>query len=272
MRADKVGAATLLSQIVAMVAAAQRSRAPIQRLADTVSSYFVPAVVLVSIAAFAVWAFIGPEPRMAHALLAAVSVLIIACPCALGLATPMSIMVAAGKGATAGVLFKNAEAIEVLRKVDTLVVDKTGTLTEGRPAVSVVIPSPESSVEEVLRIAASIGRSSEHPLSNAVVAAAKERGIALGSVDSFESVPGKGVKGKLDSRAAALGSERLLDEIGVSTTPLRDKADELRATGQTVVFVGDRQEDSPVSSAWSILSRRRRERRWTRFEGKAYGS
>jgi Cu+-exporting ATPase len=237
MRAEKVGAATLLSQIVAMVAAAQRSRAPIQRLADSVASYFVPSVVLVSIAAFAVWAFAGPEPRMAHALLAAVSVLIIACPCALGLATPMSIMVAAGKGATAGVLFKNAEAIEVLRKVDTLVVDKTGTLTEGKPAVSAVLPAPGGSAEEVLRIAASLGRSSEHPLSNAVAAAAKERGISLGAVGSFESVPGKGVTGTLDSRAAALGSERLLDELGVAAAPLRAKADELRAGGQTVVFV-----------------------------------
>ena len=236
MRAEKVGSATLLSQIVAMVAAAQRSRAPIQRLADSVASYFVPAVVLASIAAFAVWAFVGPEPRMAHALLAAVSVLIIACPCALGLATPMSIMVAAGKGATAGVLFKNAEAIEVLRKVDTLVVDKTGTLTEGRPAVSVVIPASGSSEEEVLRIAASIGRSSEHPLSNAVVSAAKERKIPLGTVDSFESIPGKGVRGKLDSRAAALGNEKLLEDLGVSAAPLREKADELRAKGQTVVF------------------------------------
>jgi Cu+-exporting ATPase len=220
-----------------MVAAAQRSRAPIQRLADSVASYFVPSVVLVSIAVFAVWAFAGPEPRMAHALLAAVSVLIIACPCALGLATPMSIMVAAGKGATAGVLFKNAEAIEVLRKVDTLVVDKTGTLTEGKPAVSAVLPAPGGSAEEVLRIAASLGRSSEHPLSNAVAAAAKERGISLGAVGSFESVPGKGVTGTLDSRAAALGSERLLDELGVAAAPLRAKADELRAGGQTVVFV-----------------------------------
>ena len=237
MRAEKVGAATLLSQIVAMVAAAQRSRAPIQRLADSVSAYFVPAVVLVSIAAFAVWAFAGPEPRMAHALLAAVSVLIIACPCALGLATPMSIMVAAGKGATAGVLFKNAEAIEVLRKVDTLVVDKTGTLTEGKPAVSEVVPSSGASIEDVLRIAASIGRASEHPLSSAVVAAAKERGISLGTIESFESVPGKGVKGSLGSRTAALGSERLLEELGVATAPLRGKADELRARGQTVVFV-----------------------------------
>ncbi len=237
MRAEKVGSATLLSRIVAMVAAAQRSRVPIQRLADTVSSYFVPAVVVVSVAAFAVWAFAGPEPRMAHALLAAVSVLIIACPCALGLATPMSIMVAAGKGATAGVLFKNAEAIETLRKVDTLVVDKTGTLTEGKPAVSFVYPAPGSSTEEVLRIAASLGRASEHPLSSAVVAAANERGIPLGKVDSFESVPGKGVKGNLDSHASALGSERLLEELGVPAAPLREKADELRANGQTVVFV-----------------------------------
>ena len=237
MRAEKVGAATLLSQIVAMVAAAQRSRAPIQRLADAVASYFVPAVVLVSIVAFAIWAFVGPEPRMAHALLAAVSVLIIACPCALGLATPMSVMVAAGRGATEGVLFKNAEAIEVLRKVDTLVIDKTGTLTEGRPGVSIVIPAGETADDEVLRIAASVGRASEHPLSNAVVRAAKEREISLGTMDSFESIPGKGVTGKLDSRLAAFGNERLLDDIGISTAPLREKADDLRAKGQTVVYV-----------------------------------
>jgi Cu+-exporting ATPase len=237
MRAEKVGAATLLSQIVAMVAAAQRSRAPIQKLADAVASYFVPAVVLVSTVAFAIWAFVGPEPRMAHALLAAVSVLIIACPCALGLATPMSVMVAAGRGATEGVLFKNAEAIEVLRKVDTLVIDKTGTLTEGKPGVSIVIPAGETAADEVLRIAASVGRASEHPLSNAVVREAKERGISLGTIDSFESIPGKGVTAKLGSRLAAFGSERLLDDISVSTAPLREKADDLRAKGQTVVFV-----------------------------------
>jgi Cu+-exporting ATPase len=174
---------------------------------------------------------------MAHALLAAVSVLIIACPCALGLATPMSVMVAAGRGATEGVLFKNAEAIEVLRKVDTLVIDKTGTLTEGKPGVSIVIPAGETSADEVLRIAASVGRASEHPLSNTVVREAKERGISLGTIDSFESIPGKGVTAKLDSRLAAFGSERLLDDIGVSTAPLREKADELRAKGQSVVFV-----------------------------------
>jgi Cu+-exporting ATPase len=237
MRAEKVGAETLLSQIVAMVAAAQRSRAPIQRLADLVASYFVPTVVLASIIAFAVWAFAGPEPRMAHALLAAVSVLIIACPCALGLATPMSVMVAAGRGATEGVLFKNAEAIEVLRKVDTLVIDKTGTLTEGKPRVSVIVPAGETPENEILRVAASVARSSEHPLSEAVVKAAKERGISLGAVESFESIPGKGVTGRLDGRAAVFGSERLLDESGVSTAPLREKADALRAKGQGVVLV-----------------------------------
>ena len=237
MRVEKTGADTLLSRIVAMVAEAQRSRAPIQRLADVVAGYFVPIVVLVSIVAFAVWALVGPEPRMAFALLAAVSVLIIACPCALGLATPMSIMVAAGKGATAGVLFKNAEAIEVLRKVDTLVVDKTGTLTEGKPALAAVIPAEGVDENEVLRVAASLGRASEHPLSGAIVTAAGVRGGVLAVIESFESIPGKGVTGKLDSQDVALGNQRLLDDLGVSAAPLAAAAEDLRAKGHTVTFV-----------------------------------
>jgi len=237
MRVEKTGADTLLSRIVAMVAEAQRSRAPIQRLADIVAGYFVPTVVLISMAAFAVWAFVGPEPRMAFALLAAVSVLIIACPCALGLATPMSIMVAAGKGATAGVLFKNAEAIEVLRKVDTLVVDKTGTLTEGKPALAVVIPAEGVEENEVLRVAASLGRASEHPLSGAIVTAAGVRGGVLAVIESFESIPGKGVRGTLDSHLVALGNHRLLDDLGVSAAPLAAAAEDLRAKGHTVTFV-----------------------------------
>ncbi len=239
MRVEKTGADTLLSRIVAMVAEAQRSRAPIQRLADVVAGYFVPVVVLISIVAFAVWAFVGPEPRMAFALLAAVSVLIIACPCALGLATPMSIMVAAGKGATAGVLFKNAEAIEVLRKVDTLVVDKTGTLTEGKPALAAVIPAEGIDENDVLRVAASLGRASEHPLSGAIVTAAGERGGVLAVIESFESIPGMGVKGTLDSRAVALGSQRLLDDLGVASVSLAAAAEDLRAKGCTVTFVAE---------------------------------
>jgi Cu+-exporting ATPase len=237
IRAEKVGADMLLSQIVSIVARAQRSRAPIQRLADVVAGYFVPAVVSISVVAFAAWAFFGPEPRMALALLAAVSVLIIACPCALGLATPMSVMVAAGKGASAGVLFRNAEAIEVLRKVDTLVVDKTGTLTEGKPVVSAVVPAAGFDEKDIVRLGASIGRASEHALSGAIVGAAEARGIELGQVDSFESVPGRGVKGRLDSRPVALGSLAFLDELGVPRTELVSAAENLRAKGQTVVFV-----------------------------------
>jgi Cu+-exporting ATPase len=237
VNAERVGADSLLAQIVNRVAEAQRSRAPIQRLADVVAGIFVPIVVTVSIVTFAVWAFVGPEPRMAFALLAAVSVLIIACPCALGLATPMSIMVAAGKGATAGVLFKNAEAIEVLRKVDTLVVDKTGTLTEGKPKLAVVIPAEGFEENEVVRIAASLGRASEHPLSGAIVSAAGERGGVLAVIESFESIPGKGVAGKLDSRPVALGSQRMLDDLGIPVAPLAGAAEDLRAEGQTVTFV-----------------------------------
>lgn len=236
MRAERVGAETLLSQIVQMVAEAQRSRAPIQRLADVVSSYFVPLVVAIAALTFIVWSIWGPEPRMAYGLVNAVAVLIIACPCALGLATPMSIMVAAGKGAQSGVLFKNAEAIEVLRQVDTLVVDKTGTLTEGKPKLVSVITS---GIDEAtfLRLAASLERSSEHPLATAIVAGAEERGIALIEATGFDSITGKGVQGEVDGRIVLLGNRALLDQFKVDAGDLATKAEELRSDGQTVMFV-----------------------------------
>jgi len=237
IRAEKVGADTLLARIVAMVAEAQRSRAPIQRLADTVARFFVPAVIAVAVIAFVVWSFFGPEPRMSHALLAAVAVLIIACPCALGLATPMSIMVATGKGAAHGVLFKNAEAIEVLRAVDTLVIDKTGTLTEGRPALAAVVPAPGITEDELLRIAASLERGSEHPLAEAVVEGALARGIELAPATEFASVTGKGVTGFVDGRKVALGNKALMGDLGVELGPLAKRAEELRAEGHTAVFV-----------------------------------
>jgi Cu+-exporting ATPase len=237
MRAERVGAETLLAQIVHMVSEAQRTRAPIQKLADVVAGYFVPAVVAASVATFAVWALVGPEPRLAHALVNAVAVLIIACPCALGLATPMSIMVAAGKGATAGVLFKNAEAIEILRKVDTLVVDKTGTLTEGKPKVVSVVPGEGRDESTVLRFAASLERGSEHPLAAAIVAGADERKIGLAKAEDFASHTGKGVTGRVDGRAVALGNRALLDELHLDPGPLAAGAEALRADGQTVMFV-----------------------------------
>ena len=238
MRAERVGAETLLSRIVAMVAEAQRSRAPIQKLADTVSGYFVPIVVLIALLTFAVWAAIGPDPRMAHALINAVAVLIIACPCALGLATPMSIMVATGKGATMGVLFRNAEAIEILRKVDTLVVDKTGTLTEGKPKLVSITPITEAVDEtELLRLAASLERGSEHPLAAAIVKGAEARAIALTQVEGFESVTGKGVTGRVGGRAVALGNKSLMESLHVDTASLAAQAESLRADGQTVMFV-----------------------------------
>jgi Cu+-exporting ATPase len=237
MRAEKVGADTLLSRIVAMVAEAQRSRAPIQKLADVVAGYFVPAVVAIAALTFAVWAWIGPEPRMAYALLNAVAVLIIACPCALGLATPMSIMVATGKGATLGVLFRNAEAIEVLRKVDTLVVDKTGTLTEGRPKLVSVVPAEGQREDELLRLAASLERGSEHPLAAAIVKGAAERGVALADVADFASVTGKGVMGKVQGRAVALGNRALLADQGIDPGGLGERAEALRREGQTAMFV-----------------------------------
>ncbi|MBI2999788.1 MAG: heavy metal translocating P-type ATPase, partial [Deltaproteobacteria bacterium] len=237
MRADRVGSETLLAQIVRMVGEAQRSRAPIQRLADLVASYFVPAVVLAALATFLVWSLVGPEPRMAYALLNAVAVLIIACPCALGLATPMSIMVGTGRGAITGVLIKNAEALEILEKVDTVVVDKTGTLTEGKPRVASVVVLPGESQSECLRLAASLERGSEHPLAAAVVGAANAEGLKLSEAESFRSMTGQGVVGKVEGRDVALGNQKLLDELGIEAASLVDHAGMLRRDGQTVMFV-----------------------------------
>jgi Cu+-exporting ATPase len=237
MRAERVGAETLLSQIVQMVADAQRSRAPIQKLSDVVSGYFVPAVILMAIVTFIVWATIGPQPRLAYALINAVAVLIIACPCALGLATPMSIMVAMGKGAQAGVLFRNAEAVEILRKVDTLVVDKTGTLTEGKPKLVRVVTTADMNEELLLKLAASLERGSEHPLAAAIVAGATERGIELAKVTSFESVTGKGVTGEVDGRRVALGNLTLINDLAIDAKQLIATAEEMRGEGQTVMFV-----------------------------------
>nr|WP_254452782.1 heavy metal translocating P-type ATPase [Roseicella sp. DB1501] len=237
MRADKVGSDTMLSRIVAMVAEAQRSRAPIQRMADTVAGWFVPAVIAVAVLAFVAWAVWGPSPALSYALIAAVSVLIIACPCALGLATPMSIMVGVGKGAGAGVLIKSAEALEHMEKIDTLVVDKTGTLTEGKPKVVAVVPAPGLTEAEVLPLAASLERSSEHPLAAAIVAAARERGVAFGEPADFASVTGKGVTGTVDGRRIALGNARLMQELGVDLGELAAKADELRREGGTALFL-----------------------------------
>ncbi|HKW00015.1 MAG TPA: heavy metal translocating P-type ATPase [Vicinamibacterales bacterium] len=237
MRAEKVGAETLLARIVAMVAEAQRSRAPIQKLADTVSGYFVPAVIVVAIITFAVWGLIGPAPRMAHALINAVAVLIIACPCALGLATPMSIMVATGKGATVGVLFRNAEAIEVLRKVDTLVVDKTGTLTEGKPTLVGVVSTAEIGDAELLRVSAALERGSEHPLAAAIVKGAEARKVPDVKAGDFQSVTGKGVTGRVDAYAVALGNLALMQSLTIDSSTFTARADELRQDGQTVMFV-----------------------------------
>ncbi|HET9832160.1 MAG TPA: heavy metal translocating P-type ATPase [Vicinamibacterales bacterium] len=237
MRAERVGADTLLSRIVAMVAEAQRSRAPIQKLADTVSGYFVPIVVLIALVTFAVWATVGPTPRMAHALINAVAVLIIACPCALGLATPMSIMVATGKGATMGVLFKNAEAIETLRQVDTLVVDKTGTLTEGKPKLATVKSvDPKTSDSELLRLVATLERASEHPLAAAIVAGANTRSLTLGNATEFQSVTGKGVTGHVDGRMVAVGNRALLEMLHINADELVSQAETLRTDGQTVML------------------------------------
>jgi Cu+-exporting ATPase len=236
MRADKVGADTLLSQIVQMVAQAQRSRAPIQRMADRVSGWFVPAVLAVAAVAFAAWTVVGPEPRLAYALVAAVSVLIVACPCALGLATPMSIMVGVGRGARAGVLIKNAEALERFEKIDTLVVDKTGTLTEGRPAVTAIRPTAGQDETELLRLAASLERGSEHPLADAIVRAAADRGLTLSEPTAFDSPVGRGVTGQVDGRRLALGSGAFLAEQGVNTSELDAEAEALRADGATAIF------------------------------------
>lgn len=237
MRAERVGADTLLSRIVQMVAEAQRSRAPIQKLADQAAAYFVPAVLAVAVITFIIWSLVGPEPRMAYALINAVAVLIIACPCALGLATPMSIMVAMGKGAQFGVLFKNAEAIELLRKVDTLVVDKTGTLTEGKPKLVTVVTAEGWDERTLLRLAASLERGSEHPLAAAIVAGTEERGVELTGVESFGSVTGKGVTGRIEGHTVGLGNLRLLEDQGIDPGDLSDKAETLRQDGQTVMFV-----------------------------------
>jgi Cu+-exporting ATPase len=237
MRAERVGSDTLLAQIVRMVGEAQRSRAPIQKLADVVSGWFVPAVVLAALATLIVWGLWGPEPRLAYAVVNAVAVLIIACPCALGLATPMSIMVGTGKGANIGVLVKNAEALEVMEKVDTLVVDKTGTLTEGRPEVVAVHPLTPFDESTLLRLAASLERASEHPLAGAVVRVAEDRGITLAGSKEFESITGKGVTGVVDNRRVALGTHQYLVSIGVDASGLVDQAEAGRAQGQTVLFV-----------------------------------
>ncbi|MCA1492048.1 copper-translocating P-type ATPase [Ensifer sp. NBAIM29] len=236
MEAGKVGRDTMLSQIVRMVAEAQRSRAPIQRLADEVSGWFVPAVILIAIIAFAAWMTVGPEPRFTHGLVAAVAVLIIACPCALGLATPMSIMVGVGKGASLGVLIKNAEALERFEKVDTLVVDKTGTLTEGKPKVTSIVAVDGVSENELLRLAGTLERSSEHPLAAAIVEAAGERRVALATAENFDSPVGKGVTGTVEGRSLIIGSHRIMSEEKVDISVLSRKAEELRSEGATVIF------------------------------------
>ncbi len=237
MRAEKVGADTLLSQIVNMVAEAQRSRAPIQKLADTVSGYFVPIVVLIAAIAFAVWGLWGPEPRLTFAIINAVAVLIIACPCALGLATPISIMVGTGRGAMAGVLIKNAEALEIMEKVDTLVVDKTGTLTEGKPRLVAVTTIHDFGEQETLRLAASLERASEHPLAEAIVRGADEKGIELAQTSEFLSITGKGVTGNVDGHKVALGNIKLLENLRIDPSDLPQQADKQRAQGQTVMFI-----------------------------------
>ncbi|MEA3022434.1 MAG: P-type Cu+ transporter, partial [Alphaproteobacteria bacterium] len=237
MRADRVGRDTVLAQIVQMVASAQRSRAPIQRLADQVAGWFVPSVIAVALAAFAAWSIYGPEPRLAYGLVAAVTVLIIACPCALGLATPMSIMVGVGRGAQAGVLVKHAEALERMEKVTTLVVDKTGTLTEGKPKLVAIVGAGHVTDDELLRLAASVERASEHPLGRAIVDAAAGRAIALAQVSDFDAPSGKGVTGTVEGRPVALGNAGFLAELGIATTPLEREAERLRHDGATVVLV-----------------------------------
>jgi Cu+-exporting ATPase len=242
MEARRVGSETLLAQIVRMVSEAQRSRAPIQRLADTVSGWFVPAVIVVAVITFVVWSQYGPEPRLAHALVNAVAVLIIACPCALGLATPMSIMVGTGRGAEAGVLIRNAESLETFEKVTTIVVDKTGTLTEGKPKLVTVEPQGGVDADTLLRLTASLENVSEHPLAGAIVAGARERNISLADVGGFESATGKGVSGTVDGRRVAIGNLRHVETLGIDPGPLRDRAEALRQAGQTVMFVAvDRQ-------------------------------
>jgi Cu+-exporting ATPase len=237
MRAERIGADTLLSQIVKMVSEAQRSRAPIQRLADRASSYFVPAVIAASIVTFVVWFFSGPEPRFAHALVNAVAVLIVACPCALGLATPMAIMVGTGRGARAGILIRNAEALEIFGKVDTLIIDKTGTLTEGKPTLGSVIPQPGIDESSLLELVASLERSSEHPLAAAIVKGAEAKHLALADVVGFNSVTGKGVTGTVSGKQLAVGNAALLSGLSIDPAPLLDRAEELRKQGQTVMLV-----------------------------------
>ena len=237
MQAGKVGRDTLLAQIVKMVASAQRSRAPIQRLADQVSRWFVPAVILVALIAFAAWSIYGPEPRFAYGMVAAVTVLIIACPCALGLATPMSIMVGVGRGAQAGVLIKSAEALERIEKVNTLVVDKTGTLTEGKPKVVSIVAAEGLEESEVLRLAASVERASEHPLGRAIVDAAAERNLALANVRDFDSPSGKGVMGTVEDRSVILGNAKFLAERSIATAALEDDAERLRQDGATAIYI-----------------------------------
>ncbi|MDE2361097.1 MAG: heavy metal translocating P-type ATPase [Hyphomicrobiales bacterium] len=247
--AEKVGRDTMLAQIVQLVAEAQRSRAPIQRLADDVSAWFVPAVILIAVIAFIVWSIVGPEPRFSYGLIAAVAVLIIACPCALGLATPMSIMVGVGRGAQAGVLIKNAEALERMEKVDTLVIDKTGTLTEGKPAVTSIVTAEGFSEADVLRLAASVERASEHPIAHAIVAAAEARGLALSAVEDFDSPTGRGAVGKVEGRRVVLGNARFQQEQGVSTEVLTKDAERLREEGATAIFAGV---DGRVAGAFAI--------------------
>lgn len=237
MRAEKVGRDTLLSQIVKMVADAQRSRAPIQRLADQVAGWFVPTVIVVALIAFGVWSYFGPEPRMAFGLVAAVSVLIIACPCALGLATPMSIMVGVGRGAQAGVLIKNADALERMEKVDTLVVDKTGTLTEGKPKVTAIVAAAGFDEDEILRLAASVELASEHPLADAIVRSAKEQSLELSKVEEFDSPTGKGATGKVDGKSILLGNSKFLNSLGIDTRSLDADAERMRADGATVINI-----------------------------------
>ena len=237
MRAEKVGSETLLSRIIQMVAEAQRSKAPIQKLADTVSAYFVPAVIMIAILTFIAWAMFGPDPALTYGLINAVAVLIIACPCALGLATPMSVMVSTGRGAEMGVLFKNAESIELMRKITTLVVDKTGTLTEGKPKLMTVLTTGKHTETETLYFAATLEKGSEHPLAAAIVTGAKEKGIETGQVKDFESVTGKGVMGRINSSRVAFGNEAMMTKIGINIEPHLQKAGKLRGEGQTVMFI-----------------------------------
>jgi Cu+-exporting ATPase len=268
MRAERVGSHTLLARIVRMVSEAQRSRPPIQRLADAVAAYFVPLVALAAVVTFIVWALAGPEPRMAHALVNAVAVLIIACPCALGLATPMAVMVGTGRGATAGVLIKNAEALETLEKVDTLVIDKTGTLTLGRPRVDLIAPAEGFAEADVLRLAASLERSSEHPLAAAIVEAAESRQLSLAPASDFRSLTGKGVAGTIEGRRVALGNEALLAELSIAPGPLAARAAGLRRDGRTVVFVtADGQPAGLVAVADPIKESAREAIRWLHHDG-----